>query len=209
MELGHIMRNPSFVNSKWHQVILFSLLLFLPLGCPTFREAGIERGQIVYNRVGFRTYKENVIYYGNHFYGGDFIPAGTECTIKYVSHKKIKFIANGNKYVLVYWRIGYGADNTRASFYKFFAESKETIGLDRINPDFRDNILSGFVEVGMTKEEVLLSIGYPIYLGIKDPTNDDNPESILSHNDWYYLKSRRSKVLLRFKGEELAEIIGK
>jgi hypothetical protein len=191
------------------KIVLFSLSVLLLAGCATFKEAGVERGQIVFNKVGFRTYKENVIFYGNYFYGGNFIPAGTECTIKYISHKKIKFIANGDEYVLVDWRIGYGADNTRASFPKFFAESKETIGLNRINPDFRDYTSSGFVEVGMTKEEVLLSVGYPIYLGIKDPTKDDTRESILSHNDWYYLKSRRSKVLLRFKGEELAEIIGK
>jgi hypothetical protein len=195
------------VNSKRPRVILFPLLLSLLFGCATFKEAGVEKEQIVFNKVGLRTYKANVIFYGNHFHGGDFIPAGTECTIRYISRKKIKFIANGVEYVMVHWRIGYGKDNTRVSFQKFFAEDKKAIGLDRISPEFRDSILSGIPEVGMTKEEVLFAIGYPFYLGRNDNTNNDTRESILSHNDWYYLESRRSTVLLRFRAGKLAQII--
>jgi hypothetical protein len=61
----------------------------------------------------------------------------------------------------------------------------------------------------MTKQEVLLSIGYPSYLGRKHRTRKETRKRILAHSDWYYLKTGRRKILLRFKGEELAEIIGK
>ena len=59
----------------------------------------------------------------------------------------------------------------------------------------------------MTKQEILLSLGYPAYLGMKDPTYDDDREVILSHNDWYYFKGKRNKVLLRFMGKNLHEIL--
>jgi len=63
------------------KIVLFSLSVLLLAGCMSFQEAGIERGQTVFNRVSLRTAKENTIYYANRYYGGILIPAGTECTI--------------------------------------------------------------------------------------------------------------------------------
>ena len=188
--------------------ILFILLSLAVLGCETIHESGIDtfEGQTVFNRVGFRTDGENNIYHANLFSGGIFIPAGTECTIKQITYKVIKFTANEDEYVLTEWRIGYGPVYTRASFYKFFVEDMEAIGLDRINLDFRESIVSGIAEVGMTKHEVFLSLGYPAYVDKNDPTTDKSRASILSRDDWYYLKSKGEKVLLRFEDQILAQI---
>jgi hypothetical protein len=130
------------------------------------------------------------------------------CTIKAISPKEIKFIAAGESYVLTSWRIGYGGVNTRASFYKFFAENKETVGLNKVNPTFRESVLAGIAEVGMTKEEILLSLGYPAYLGKENPTTDDSRAAIMSNDDWYYLKSAKGEVLLKFTAGVLAQIVG-
>jgi hypothetical protein len=192
-----------------HKIALFSLSVLLLAGCMSFQEAGIERGQTVFNRVSFRSVKGNTIYYANRIYGGILISAGTECTINDFTSGAIKFTANGDKYVLRQWLIGQGTEDARVSFEKFFLEDKEAIGLDKINPKFQKNISSGIVEVGMTKQEVLLSTGYPSYLGRRHRTRNETRERILAHSDWYYLKTGRRKILLRFKGEELAEVIGK
>lgn len=187
--------------------ISFILLSSAVLGCQAIKESGIDtyEGQAVFNRVSFRTDKEKEIYNANRFSGGIFIPAGTECIIKDISHNRINFIANGDEYALIRWRIGYGPVNTRASFYKFFVEDKETVGLGITNPDFLESIVSGIAEEGMTKHEIFLSLGYPAYLGKKDPTTDKSRASILSSDDWYYLKSGKERVLLRFKDQRLAQ----
>jgi hypothetical protein len=180
------------------------------LACETIKGSGIETlvGQRVFNKVALRTRGKNKIYSSNKFRGGVFIPAGTECTIKNISHNDIEFTAGGEKYVLVGWRVGFGPVNTRVSFYKFFAENRETIGLDKINPKFHQNILSGTAEVGMTKGEVLLSLGYPGYIENRGGTTDASRATILASDKWRYLKSRRKKVLLLFEARELTEMVG-
>lgn len=193
---------------RQRRLVLFILLFLVVLSCETIHESGIDtfEGQAVFNRVGFRIDGENKVFHANRFSGGIFIPAGTECTIKQITYKIIKFTANQDEYVLTEWRIGYGPVYTRASFYKFFVEDIEAVGLDRINQDFRESIMSGITEVGMTKHEVLLSLGYPAYVGNNEPTTDKSRASIWSRDDWYYLKSKRGKILLRFEDQRLAQI---
>ena len=195
--------------SRKRRLILFILLCLAVLGCETIHESGIDtfEGQTVFNRVGFRTDGENNIYHTNRFSGGIFIPAGTECIIKQITYEIIKFTANEDEYVLTEWRIGYGPVYTRTSFYNFFVEDTEAIGLDRINLDFRESIVSGIAELGMTKHEVFLSLGYPAYVGKNEPTSDKSRASILSRDVWYYLESNGEKVLLRFEDQKLAQII--
>ena len=194
-------------GKRFLSFILISLAL---LGCESIKGSGITEleGQTVFNRVSFRTDGENKIKNANPFSGGVLIPPGTVCTIKAISPTEIKFIATGERYALTSWRIGYGGVNTRASFYKFFAQDKETVGLDKVNPDFRESVLRGIAEVGMTKGEVLLSLGYPAYLGKENPTIDDSRAAIMSNDDWYYLKSEKETVSLKFTAGVLAQIVG-
>ena len=200
-------------RGKYLKVLTVCFSLMLLIGCVSFntamKESGLEisQGETVFNRVGFRTYGEKVIYYTNRYVGGTFIPAGSECVIQDMSGDTIKFTFNGEQYALVEWIGDVSAENVKPFFEKFFSKNRSEIGLDKVNPAFRELVQEGFVKEGMTKEEVLLSIGYPAYLGVKDPTYDDKRELILSQNDWYYFKGRRTKILLRFRGKELYEIL--
>ena len=202
------LREQTRCKGRWFiALVLVSLAV---LACETIKGSGIETlvGQSVFNRVALRTHEKNKIYSSNRFQGGFFIPAGTECTIKDISRNDIEFTAEGEKYVLVGWRIGFGQVNTRVSFYKFFAENRETIGLDRINPKFHQSIVSGIAEVGMTKEEVLLSLGYPGYIENRGRTTDASRATILAGDKWRYLESQRKKVSLLFEALELTAIVG-
>lgn len=189
--------------------ILVILLCLAHLGCESIKGSGLKEleGQSVFNRVSFRSPGANKIKNANPFSGDVFIPPGTECSIKAISTKEIKFNATEVEYTLTGWRMGYGSVNTRVSFYKFFVQDKEAVGLDRVNPDFRASVLSGTARVGMTKGEVLLSLGYPAFLSRKNPTTDDSRAAILVDDNWYYLKDKRKKVLLRFKRGILTEIV--
>ena len=200
-------------DHRYQKVLTICFSVMLLIGCVSFNKAleesrlEVSEGQRVFNRVGFRTYRENVIYYTNRYVGGTLIPAGSECVIQDMSGDTIKFTFNGEQYVLVEWIGDVSAENVKPFFEKFFSKNRSEIGLDKVNPAFRELVQEGFVKEGMSKEEVLLSIGYPAYLGVKDPTYDDERKLILSQNDWYYFKGRRTKILLRFKGDELYEIL--
>ena len=196
-------------GSWFTALILISLISLAVLACETIKGSGIETlvGQSVFNRVALRTHGKNKISSSNRFQSGFYIPAGTECTIKDISRNDIEFTAEGEKYVLVGWRIGFGPVNTRVSFYKFFAENREAIGLDKINPKFHRSIVSGIAEVGMTKEEVLLSLGYPGYTENRGGTTDASRATILAGDKWRYIKSRRTEVSLLFEALELTEIV--
>jgi len=188
--------------------VAFSLLS----GCSWFRDkvntSGMETmmGQKVFNRINFRTLKGNIILSSNHYYGGIFIPAGTECLIKGMSKKKIIFYAAGREYMLVNWLGNSSEGDIWIFFNKFFVEDTNKIGLQSINPVFSENVHSGIAEINMTKKEILTSLGYPAYLG-RDPTYNFSRAFILSQNDWYYLTDRKARVLLKFKGEKLYRII--
>ena len=186
-------------------MILISLALW---SCESIKGSGIKvsEGQTVFNRVSFRTDGDSRIKYANPFSGGVLIPPGTACTIKAISPKEIKFIANGKSYVLTSWRIGYGTVNTRTSFYKFFVEEKKTVGLDKVKSEFAENVLSGGVRLGMSKGEVLLSLGYPAYVGKKNSTADVSRAGILASDDWYYARNQGESVVLKFKEGELAQV---
>ena len=200
-------------GGKYLKVLTVCFALMLLTGCVSFNTAmkgsklEVSQGETVFNRVGFRTYGEKVIYYTNRYVGGTFIPAGSECVIQDMSGDTIKFTFNGEQYALVEWIGDVSAENVKPFFEKFFSKNRSEIGLDKVNPAFRELVQEGFVKEGMSKEEVLLSIGYPAYLGVKDPTYDDERKLILSQNDWYYFKGRRTKILLRFRGKELYEIL--
>ena len=205
-------------NRKAHYK--FALIVFLSLtlcGCALFKtpfkevagQSGVNTliGDTVFNRVAFRTWEGNVFRFTNVYHRGVFVPAGTECTIKDISKKAITFVANGREYALSEWLPAVSPGDLRLFFDKFFAEDKDRIGFDKVNQAFRDSVSSGIDEIGMTKEEVLLSLGYPAYLGRKDSTYDDSREFILSQPDWYYLKSRKENILFIFKGDNLYKIM--
>ncbi|MBN2516524.1 MAG: hypothetical protein JXC33_10895 [Deltaproteobacteria bacterium] len=195
-----------------YSLTVLLVVLSLLIGCSWFRDevdtSGMETmtGKKVFNRVNFRTLEKSIILSSNHYYGGIFIPAGTECLIKDMSKKKIIFYADGREYTLVSWFGNSSEGDVWLFFSKFFLEDRNKIGLESINPAFSESVHSGIAEINMTKEEILMSLGYPAYLG-RDPTYKFSRAFILSQNDWYYLTDRKTRILLKFKGERLYRII--
>jgi hypothetical protein len=188
-------------------VVATFILLSLMCGSACMRAVSQFEGQTVFNRVGLRPFKKNIISFTSYYHKGALIPAGTECKIKRISGGKIIFIAKGKKYKLKDWLISRGGENVKLSFDKFFTENHDEIGFSKINPVFYDSVMSGIDEVGMTKEEILICLGYPAYLGIKDATKDDGREYILSLNEWHYMSNRFNRLLFLFKAGKLHEIL--
>jgi len=194
------------------------VLCLLILGCgpsmnSTANKSVVDNleGKVVYNRINFRIVEGNKLWFTNLFHSGMLLPAGNSCTIKDISRSSITFEydrGSGSKrtYKLSDWIIGKNDGDIELSFHKFFVEDKTVVGLDKVRPEYYEGVVSGNEEIGMNKEEVLICLGYPAYIGRKDPTNDDSREYILEQNDWYYLRSKFDKHLLTFKGGELYKI---
>lgn len=201
-------------------IILITVLLCLILsGCVTsfktaLKQAGISFfvGQTVYNRVNFRPIKENKIWHTNYYHKGILIPAGSICIIKEISKSSITFVYVSGKsknttYELTDWLIGPDKKDLKSSFHKYFAKDRDDIGLNAIRPEYLYGVVSGNEQIGMNKEEILICLGYPAYIGDKDPANEYSRDLILKQNKWYYRKGRFDKYMLVFKAGELFRTI--
>ena len=85
----------------------------------------------------------------------------------------------------------------------FFVEDKDNVGLNKIRPEYYHGVVAGNEHIGMNKEEVLICLGYPAYIGRKDSTRDKSRNFILEQNNWTYLKGKLNKYYLTFKDGRL------
>lgn len=195
------------------KILLGIFIMAILCGCSSFTEnlkgSGIEsfKGRKVYNRVSLRTYSGNIIWYTNKYYGGVLIPAGSDCIIRDIEKKKITFSYGGTEYVLIYWLSDIDNASIKMCFDKYFVKDRALIRLEDIRSEFRESVRSGIADIGMTKEEVLSSIGYPAELGDGMRTNIYSREFILSQNDWYFLTGQDKKFLMKFKADKLHQIL--
>ena len=176
----------------------------------TLKQSGINKlvGQAVYNRTNFRSIKKNKIGPTNIYHKGVLIPAGSICIIQDISKDRITFLLVGgsskdNVYELEDWLIEPDEVDIRLSFYKFFVENKDNVGLQNIRPEYYHGVASGHEQIGMNKDEALMCLGYPAYVAGKNSTSDKSRDFIIEQNDWTYLKGRFDKYLLLFKDGEL------
>lgn len=200
---------------KKYVVFIAVSLCIVIAGCigsfnTALKKAGINDliGQTVYNRVNFRPVKENKIRYTNYYHKGALIPAGSICIIKEISKSAIVFLYVSGKsksitLELSDWLIGPNKADIRQSFYKFFTENKDSVGLDAIRSEYLYGVTSGNEQLGMTKEEILICLGYPAYIGDKKAADEYGRDAILKQDKWYYLKGRFNKYLLIFKDGKL------
>ena len=196
-------------------ILIVIFLSFIISGCVTsfktiLKQSGVNKlvGQTVYNRVNFRPIKANKIRPTNLYHKGILIPAGNMCIIQDISKSSITFVLGGGKsknnvYELTDWLIDPNEVDIRLSFYKFFVEVKDNVGLNKIRPEYYHGVVSGNEQIGMNKEEVLICLGYPAYTGRKDSTKDKNRDFILKQNNWIYLKGKLNKYYLTFKDGKL------
>jgi hypothetical protein len=194
----------TFGVGKWFFVCMFLLVGCAPFS-PALKKSSLAsfEGQRAYNRVALRVWEGNEIWFTNFYHIGEFIPVGTECTITKIAKGSIKFIALGKKYKLKGWLVDNDVKNIELSFDKYFVKDRRQIGLENIDPDLLASIMRGVDKVGMTKEEVLMCVGYPSHLGIKDHTMQYTREYILEKDEWFYMQSRLGRVTLIFEEGKL------
>ncbi|MBI4583739.1 MAG: hypothetical protein HY717_06925 [Planctomycetes bacterium] len=69
---------------------------------------------------------------------------------------------------------------------KHFAKTKEELNLDQIEKTTFNQITSGTPAINMSKEDVLMALGYPSFVDSYQPAEEMTREQILEKNQWIY-----------------------
>jgi len=77
-------------------------------------------------------------------------------------------------------------DGMRQFLDKHFAATPEELNLEAVDPQARGGIDSGNAAVNMTKEQVLMAIGYPSHIDDYVLADDLPRQRILGSNQWIY-----------------------
>ena len=117
------------------------------------------------------------------------IPPGEDVEITNYSEVRIDLNVNNVKcqmYPAVAPTFPINDEGITAFIDKHFATSKEDLQLDDLEVQTRRSIEGGTAALGMSKEEVLLAVGYPCHIDGETPTAGMDRDRILQSNSWKY-----------------------
>jgi len=177
-------------------ITLFIATLFIGCGGVKLapeKQALIDEQTVLYTQVGMWTEKNRVD--GTNYSSGLHIPVNTEVTISQISGKAIVFMMSGEKMTYII-QTKYTKVNANQMLDRLFGAKK--VNLSSHSPATIENINNGVVAMGMTKDEVLMSRGYPPFHATKGIESDR----------WKYWRNRWVTALVTFKNGKVSAIKG-
>jgi len=183
-------------------LILFSFVLLSACSQMTDSLRPHYAGGDMWLRTNLRAVENKVTWDG--YLTGRILPAGKKVKILELNDHLVVFLLQGRKYYFHYGRPG-SALEAWELLAKFFAPEppRALVGLDARSKAL---IAIGDVEVGMTKDEVLLSWGYPHRIQEEPSINKSDAQIILADR-WIYRESAFKEVALVFSGGRVAKIV--
>lgn len=140
-----------------------------------------------------RLYSDYTIYSTN-YKSSKLLPLNTKITLLGESRNMIFFKAD--KKVFALKRTGHSKHVSLTTiFNRSFA--KTPMDLNTIDSNLKELILKGEIKEGMSKDQIIISRGYP----------PEHRTRKLSNKTWYYWNSRNNKQKLEFEGENLIKIV--
>ncbi|MDP8266436.1 MAG: hypothetical protein P9M07_05760 [Candidatus Aceula meridiana] len=135
-----------------------------------------------------------------NFHRGTIIPAGTEVRVEKFGGDKIKFTVVSENRAYTYTR---AAKHSKIDLYelfdRYFSNDNPLKGdFKKLSSQEKENIENGKIEVGMSKEAVLMAYGYP-------PTHK-TPSIDLDL--WTYWEGRAKSFTVHFRNDKVSEING-
>lgn len=163
------------------------------LGIVQFLFVGISycEENIYYARCNLKVFKDNYITWVNWQDSPTFIPVGTKLKVTRSGSKAALINAeNGERYTL---DMGAKGD----AFLEKFVTKKQPVDINTFPTDIQASIKNTTAAIGMSKEQVYLSMGPPI--GPKNArTNTMTYEDIININVWVYAKRRFQNINVSF-----------
>jgi hypothetical protein len=149
---------------------------------------------IYYTRIGF--FYEKGTHKTTNYLRGTWVPINTKVEVlkKTATQIGIRMVGTGEKVKIANKRSisGEGIDGI---FDRMF--SRDATDLTAYSPKQVKNIMAGNYDPGMTKEEIILAIGYP----------PKHQTSSLDRNAWRYWRSKFDTVLLYFEDDVLDHMV--
>lgn len=173
---------------------------------PKSSSSGKATKQKKVNTIENKTYYTNVNIWveypkdipSTNFHKGTMIPAGTKVEVTYCRRGKIKFTSEGVTYTLVHSR-KHSRIKFQELFDRYFSENDIMAkggSFSKLTKKEQENVKSGVIDIGMSKDAVLMAYGYP-------PTH---MTPSLSGGAWTYWKSRARRVIVHFKDGKVFKV---
>ena len=146
---------------------------------------------IYYARCNLKVFKGNFITWVNWQDSPTFIPVGTRLKVeKSGSKASLMNAETGERYTM-----DMGAKED--VFLEKFVTKKLPVDINAFPAEIQANIKNTTVEIGMTKEQVYISMGPPV--GLKSArTNTMTYEDIMNIDVWVYAKRRLQNIVVSF-----------
>lgn len=154
---------------RFHTAILALAAMTLAAMAPATAQA---RGKPVDQPSGFLCC--NMLAFGNEIYdinyegdGAEIVPFGTPVTVTGRDRRKLRFVANGQRYVL---ENHYSRDLSEAAFAGRYVVAEDPRVATAVLPEkIREAIADSRVTRGMTREQVRMALGWPVSSENPDP----------------------------------------
>ena len=169
-------------------------------------ELALQRMEGHYYFLGYNLHADlvyNKVSSVNYQLRGELVPWGTEVRITRVQGRRLIFedVAKHRRYSYEFhWKNKYSvalADHLDRVFLESVDDLKSRVaGLSEID---KDGIYEGRVKPGMSREGVLVAIGYPPEFA--------NHEELMTDRDWLYWVSRHGKMVVSFGRDGLVSQI--
>jgi len=176
----------------WLGSVFIFALLSLTHAQATIQPQAItpEAGKEYYTRYNF--WHEKKKHKTTNYSRGVLVPVNTKVTLLSIGKKKIKLEIEGQPVTLVNAK-----KHTQRGTDEIAAEllSLTEISLSEVNQELLDDMKNGVLRLGMTKEEVLITRGYP--------PRHKTPST--KANRWVYWNNRFVQHTLVFRDDKLAE----
>lgn len=127
---------------------------------------------------------------------GVLIPFGTRVRVTKVRGSAATFEAPGQQPITVVLKYGRKALDMETFVHRLFVEKDPKASLARASKKVREQVESGTVEPGMTREQVLMSLGYPP--AHRTPS--------LSSPQWTYWQNRWVSFVVWFDGDRVSRV---
>ncbi len=140
-------------------------------------------------------YESDEINDANYFVGST-LPAGTPVQVQAVGSASVTFLADGKKLTL-YHRYGTAQESFRQYLDKILVSEDPKLRVSSFPRSVQQAIRDGRVEPGMTREQVILSLGYP-------PTHR-TPST--TANEWTYWYNRWVTYKVQFDDQGVVSTV--
>ena len=173
--------------------IIHALLLFTFHSSLVVANQSIDTDKTYYTLHSFRHEKGRHL--TTNYLRGAFVPVNTK--VKILSHDENEIILNlvkTDQQVTIVNVFKYSQATTEQIFKRMFSKKKTKLG--KISKKTLKNIKWGTPMAGMTKKQVLITLGYPP--GHQTPSTE--------MDQWRYWKNRFNTMMLYFDNEKLSHI---